>query len=195
MAIEDDIFGSSVLDSQRLEMPSINSPMDFAATPSLSGPGRVSVKAPSKLATGAASLQAGLAAGQTSGAQNSYDSTDAAISIGGATLAGAASGAMVGGAPGAAVGAVAGALTSSVNAWMSVRAQRRRRRALEALRKEAQEREDMEKMEQRSKDKAAMELQAKQGAAAAYDKNAKELQRMLANNVSLRKLYVKDGYV
>jgi NADP-dependent 3-hydroxy acid dehydrogenase YdfG len=99
----------------------------------------------------------------------------------------------VGTVAGAAVGAGAALLTSSVNAWMSVRAQRRRRRELEALKKELRERETAEKMERDSANAYSARLNSLNGAALAYDKNAGALQRMMTSNKNLLRLYVKEG--
>jgi hypothetical protein len=155
--------------------------------------------APGKMVSYAAPLQAGLAAGQSAGPV--FDGTEAAVSIGSSTLAGAASGALAGasigamGGPigagvGAAVGAGAALLTSGVNSWLSLRANKRKRRALEAMKKEAEEREKALAADQAKKDAYAARLQALQGAAAAYQQNAASLQNMMVNNIKLRNLYL-----
>lgn len=155
---------------------------------------RVSPKPLTNFQQGAASIQAGLAAAAPSGGDGPYDATEAAVSIGSQTAAGALAGAAAGGPIGALIGGGSALLLSSVNAWMGVRASRRRRRALEQLRNEARAREAREAA-QADRDKAhANRLAALQGASVAYDKNAAALQAMMVQNENLRDLYIQRGY-
>lgn len=170
------------------------------AMPGAIGGGRVSPRPISPAYGYASALQGGLAAGQASGAGGAFDTTEAAFSMGGATLSGAAAGALagsmvpgVGTAIGAGVGAMGGLLTSGVSAWMSIRARRRRRRELEAIKKEILEREAAEKLERDQANAYQAGIYNLNGAAAAYDKNAVALQRMMTSNKNLLRLYVQDG--
>jgi len=78
----------------------------------------------------------GLQAGQS--VAGATDTTEALVGIGGATAAGALSGAAVGGVPGAVVGGAVGLLTSAINAWMSVKKENKRKRETQKLIKEVE---------------------------------------------------------
>jgi hypothetical protein len=201
MSLYDEINGSSasVLDSQRLAMPEINAPSDFAM-PSLSGPDRASIKPPSVTAGYIGAMQGGLQAGQASGAGQAYDATEAGVAMGSSIAAGALAGGLagsvvpgIGTAAGAAVGAGVAALTSGAQAWMSLRAKKRRRRELESLKAEAMQREERLRAETAADKAYERKQNALAGAAEAYERNAQNMYKMIAGNKEALRFFVRDG--
>lgn len=207
MAIADEIYGGrdSIADVVRgsHKKPAYIPSMDYqqglvanqdAARASNSiTPSRVYEKPLSDFQLGASALGAGLKAGEVGAGQPTYDSTDAAVKIGSSTVAGAVAGASVAGPWGALAGGAAGALEGSLNAWLSLRATKRQRTQMAALKQEALERQAKEdaltaeeKAYNRSRDAAA-------GSADAYFKTVSQLERLAMNDQNLKSIFVKTG--
>jgi hypothetical protein len=138
----------------------------------------------------------GLGAGGS--ASPSYDTTSAAANVGAAALEGGVAGFLYGGAPGAAAGAVTGLLTSSLNAWMQVSSENKRRSEMDALIREIQAKEDAREKRDRADQLSTLkynreeaELQKAWGAAQAHRDRINEL---VAGNQTLRDRWVQKGY-
>jgi hypothetical protein len=155
---------------------------------------RVSEAPLSDFQRGASAISAGLKAGEVGNGQHTYDETEAAVKIGSATISGAVAGGVAAGPAGAAVGAVAGALEASVNAWLSLRSSKRQRSQMKAIQQEARERQAKEDA-MTAEEKAYNRSQASMaGAADSYFKTVGQLERLAANDSSLKELFVKRGF-
>lgn len=176
------------MDFERGMVPNGNKPYSNSISP------KRAVEAPiSTFQKGASSISSGLRASEASSNGEMYDTTDAAASIGSATIAGAAAGGAVGGPVGAFVAGSAAALTSSVNAWLSLRANKRKRAQLEAIKKEAKEREAKEAALTAEEKAYNRSKEAKAGAADMYFKTVDQLQRLAANDKALQQNFITMG--
>lgn len=207
MAIADDIYSEpNSIDAivrggfkKPASIPSIDYqqgmlPTADAAYSNSISPARVSEQPLTPFQKGASSIGAGLKAGEAGNGQPTYDMTDAAVKVGESTVAGAIGGAAVGGPWGAVAGGAAAALESSVNAWLSLRASKRQRAQMAAIKKEAQERqakEDAMSAEQKAYERSR---DSKAGAADVYFKTIGQLERLAANDAALKDMFIKRGY-
>lgn len=158
------------------------------------GPAPVSERATDRAVRGAFS---GLGAGGSTGP--SYDAKSAAVNIGTATLSGAAAGYMSGGPVGAGVGAGLGLLTSSLNAWLQVDAENRRRSEMDALIREQEAKEEAREKRDRADDLSALKYNRKQAeleqAWGVAQANRARVNELLDRNQTLRDRWVKTGSV
>ncbi len=144
---------------------------------------------------GARGAAAGIgAAGQVG---PSYDATSAAVNIGTATASGAASGAMVGGPVGAAGGGGIGLATPSIQAWMQVEAENKRKAETEKLIREIEEKQAARDKRDRQDSLSQLRYNRKQAAfekawgIAAAQRDA--ITSLINQNTTLRSRYIKTG--
>jgi hypothetical protein len=142
-------------------------------------------------------LFAGLGAGGSAG--SSYDGRTAAVNIGASTLEGGVAGFLSGGAPGAAAGATLGLVTSSLNAWLQVDAENKRRSEMDALIREMQAKEDAREKRDRADDLSALKYNRKQAeleqAWGVAQSNRAKVNELLDKNQTLRDRWVQTGSI
>lgn len=167
---------------------------DLPTVPNSIGSSRVYEKPLTPFQEGASAIGAGLRAGDAGANTPTYDQTDAFVKVGSSTVAGAVAGGAVGGPMGAAFGGAAGALEGGLNAWLSLRASKRQRSQMNAIRQETRERQAKEDA-LTAEEKAYNRSQAsKAGAADLYFKTVGQLERLAANDANLKQLFVQRGY-
>lgn len=149
----------------------------------------------SKTARAVRGVFGGLGAGGSAGP--SYDGRTAAVNVGAATLSGAATGFMTGGVPGAVAGGTLGLVTSSLNAWMQVEAENRRRSEMDALIREIEAKEDAREKRDRADQVSNLRYNRKQaeleqawGVARA---NRSRINEMIGQNQTLRDRWIQTG--